>query len=153
MTDILLKNVQCSCGQVNRIIYFASFNAGYLDHPSIQQLLAKSYATGKCKTCDKIVQASVSVLINGPEGMVWVTSTDDPENIENILRNKGFSYREPIQISSSRSATIQPPPPLKLNELPKDKKEQIQQKNLSESDKKKLEEYLIKKRKRKLIRF
>jgi len=153
MTEISHKNIQCSCGQVNRILYFSSFYADYLDNPSIQELLKGRYATGKCKNCGKLLQASVSVLINSPEGMVWVISTDDPENIRNILSDKGLSYKEPIQIRSSQGDSIQPPPPLNLNELSDDVKERIQQKNLNESDKKKLEEYLIKKRKRKFLRF
>jgi hypothetical protein len=83
MTDILYKDVQCKCGQVNRIIYLQLFNAEHLDDPLIQHLLKGSYATSKCKNCSKIIHPSVDILICGPERKVWVNTTDDPENIKN----------------------------------------------------------------------
>lgn len=139
MTSLSVANIKCSCGKANRFIYHTSINTRF-DSDQIDKLLAGQLNLFKCKNCQQLIHLPHKVLINSSGGMFWISPADDLENIKNTLKDHGLI-----------SENGRPKVPFYEKLTDKDLNEFINEKNLNQSDKAKLRDYIEKKKKRDLF--
>ena len=135
MTSLSKTKMQCSCGEINTLVYYSSFGLDY-GSEIIKELLNGQFNTFKCKNCGQTLRVASNVMINGPEGVFWFNTMDTKENIKKILiKNRLITENEELYKPLLQKLSAEA-----LNKF-------IEQKNLSKSDKDKLKEYYKKKNK------
>ena len=85
MTRLTLKEINCPhCGNSYKIVWEASINT-WLNLYLIRKILEDEYFF-YCPNCDKGIHLDTKILINCPEGMFWVSTSDNLDAKKEFLR-------------------------------------------------------------------
>ena len=88
MTSYVAKNVECSCGNVQRFLYPSSINTFMGGTSLIQELMDGTLYTRTCDKCGREIFLNTWVIINCPRGMFTIT-TGKPEEFKKMFREYG----------------------------------------------------------------
>ena len=88
MTRLESVELECPCGNQFSVITYSSIFTLF-DGGLIKNLLEGTLTTFKCEQCDKLLNLVTQILVNGPRGMVWISTNEKPETLRNILIELG----------------------------------------------------------------
>ncbi|NHI94355.1 MAG: hypothetical protein EAX96_17820 [Candidatus Lokiarchaeota archaeon] len=88
MTSYVTKNVECSCGNVQRFLYPSSINTFMGGSSLIQELMDGTLYTRTCDKCGREIFLNTWVIINCPRGMFTIT-TGKPKEFKTMFREYG----------------------------------------------------------------
>jgi hypothetical protein len=85
ITHIISKEITCPiCQNQFKIIWEASINT-WLDPDLIKKILDDAYYY-ECPECNRKIHLDTKILINCPKAMFWISTAEDLEVKQNILR-------------------------------------------------------------------
>ena len=86
MTRYISKNIECSCGQVNKVVFARSITTWMMQDISwMYDMLRGRYNIFNCVNCNAELLIQTPVLISCIKGGFEISPRDDPKKIQEIF--------------------------------------------------------------------
>lgn len=90
MTRLASTEVTCRCGNIFKIVYYASINLFMGGAELVDELLAGRLYNFKCTACGDVFRLNTKIIIATCSKMITISTGDDLETIKETLKKMAF---------------------------------------------------------------